>query len=262
MKRLFIPAIALLAATTLHAQQREGRIIYERTLQTQISIAGNPELERQLSKPRVNRFEVNFKNDQMTSLQMPDDNQDSEAGPGGGLTIRTVGFGSNDIVFCDFTRGVKIEQKEMFEKVYLVTDSIKMAKWKLSDETMDVLGHPCRKATSERIVKRTSMRMENGKMENKEVIDTSLAIAWYATDIPVPGGPEMQGQLPGMILQLEMNNGKLIYRAVEINAKATASALKEPTKGKKMTATAFTEERKKLTEEMRKNSGGIIRISG
>jgi GLPGLI family protein len=262
MKRLFIPAIALLAATTLHAQQKEGRIIYERTMATQISIAGNPELERQLSKPRINRFEVNFKNDQMTSLQLPDDTQDADAGSGGGLTIRTVGFGSNDIVFCDFKRGLRIEQKEMFEKIYLVTDSIKMANWKLSDETMDVLGHPCRKATTERIIKRTSMRMENGKMENKEVIDTSLAIAWYATDIPVPGGPEMQGQLPGMILQLEMNNGKLIYRAVEINAKATASALKEPTKGKKMTATAFAEERKKMTDEMRKNSGGVIRIGG
>jgi len=78
MKRLFIPAIILLAASTLHAQQKEGRIIYERTLQTQISIAGNPELERQLSKPRVNRLEVNFKNDQMTSLQLPDDSQDPD----------------------------------------------------------------------------------------------------------------------------------------------------------------------------------------
>ncbi len=261
MKRLFIPAIALLAATTLHAQQKEGRIIYERTMTTQISIAGNPELERQLSKPRVNRLEVNFKNDQMTSLQLPDDNQDADIGSGG-LSIRTVGLGSNDIVFCDFKRGLRIEQKEMFEKTYLVTDSIKMANWKLSDETIDILGHPCRKATTERIIKRTSMRMENGKMESKEVIDTSLAIAWYATDIPVPGGPEMQGQLPGMILQLEMNNGKIIYRAVEINAKATASTLKEPTKGKKMTATAFAEERKKMTDEMRKNSGGVIRIGG
>lgn len=262
MKRLFIPVMALLAATTLHAQQKEGRIVYERTLTTQISIAGQPELERQLSKPRVSRYEVNFKNDQMTSLQMPDDNQDPDAGPGGGLTIRTVGFGANDIVFCDFKRGLRIEQKEMFEKTYLVTDTIKMANWKLSDETMDILGHPCRKATTERIIKRTSMRMENGKMESKEIIDTSLAIAWYATDIPVAGGPDMQGQLPGMILQLEMNNGKLIYRAVEINAKATASALKEPTKGKKMTAVAFAEERKKMTEELRKNTGGVIRIGG
>ncbi len=259
MKRLFIPVMTLLAATTLHAQQKEGRIIYERSFQAQISIGGNPELERQLSKPRINRYELNFKNDQMTSSQIPEDAQD-DGSVSGNVTIRTMIAGGSDITFCDFKRGVKVEQKELFEKTYLVTDSFRMANWKLSDETIEVLGHLCRKATSERVMKRNSMRMENGKMENKETSDTSQVIAWYATDIPVPGGPEMQGQLPGMILQLEMNNGKVVYKAVEITGKASSSALKEPTKGKKMTAVEFAEERKKMLDELRKNNGGVIRI--
>lgn len=260
MKRLFIPVVCLLSVTQLYAQQKEGRIVYERTAQLQISIAGNPELERQMPKTRTSRFELNFNSDQMTCAQLPEDNTDDGGGSVGGTMVRTISFGSGDITFCDFKKKVRIDQKELFEKQYLVTDSLRRNNWKLSDETITILGHVCRKATSERVVKRRSMRMQDGKVENMEVTDTSEVIAWYATDIPVPGGPDMQGQLPGMIMKLEMNKGRLVYTAVEVNAKATASALKEPTKGKKMTGAEFAEEQKKQFEGIRKNGGGVIRI--
>ena len=47
------------------------------------------------------------------------------------------------------------------------------------------------------------MTMDNGKMERKEIDDTSIIVAWFTTDIPVSAGPEVQGQLPGLILGLE-----------------------------------------------------------
>jgi Protein of unknown function (Porph_ging). len=39
------------------------------------------------------------------------------------------------------------------------------------------------------------MTMDNGKMERKEIDDTTSMVAWFTTEIPVPAGPEVQGQL-------------------------------------------------------------------
>jgi GLPGLI family protein len=106
-----------------------------------------------------------------------------------------------------------------------------------------------------------TMGMENGKMERKEVDDTATLIAWFTTDIPVPAGPEVQGQLPGIILAYETNGGRTTYKALEIFAKPDLAAIKEPTKGKKVTRLQFTEETRKLMDEMQKNGGMRFRAN-
>jgi GLPGLI family protein len=100
------------------------------------------------------------------------------------------------------------------------------------------------------------MTMDNGKMERKEITDTSMIVAWFTTDMPVPAGPEVQGQLPGLILALDINNGRMVYKALEISAKADVASIKEPTKGKKVTPAEFSEERNKMMDEMQKNNQG------
>jgi len=74
--------------------------------------------------------------------------------------------------------------------------------------------------------------------------------------MPVSAGPEVQGQLPGLILALDMNNGRMVYKAVEISAKADLASIKEPVKGKKVTPAEFNEERNKMMDEMQKNNQG------
>jgi GLPGLI family protein len=81
-------------------------------------------------------------------------------------------------------------------------------------------------------------------------------VAWFSTDIPVPVGPEYQGQLPGAVLELDIANGQTVYQAIEVSPKVTASKIKAPKDGKKVTAAEFTQERDKLFEEMRKNMPG------
>ena len=137
--------------------------------------------------------------------------------------------------------------------------------WKLTGETQTILGHACQKATAQNIARRMQMTMDNGKMERKEVTDTSMVIAWFTADIPVPTGPEVQGQLPGLILALDMNNGRMVYKAVEISPKADLASIKEPTKGKKVSPGEFIAERNKMMDEMQKNNQGgngrnVIRI--
>ncbi len=103
---------------------------------------------------------------------------------------------------------------------------------------------------------RAVMTMENGEMKRQMLPDTTVINAWIAMDIPVPAGPEFQGQLPGLILELDVNNGQIVYRAIEISEKVNASNIKEPKGGKHITAAEFNKERDKTFEEMRKNMPG------
>jgi len=154
----------------------------------------------------------------------------------------------------------------MMERKFIVTDSIHKLDWKLSGETQTLLGHVCQKATTQRVGKRNQMTMDNGKMERKEIADTSNIVAWFTTDIPVPAGPEVQGQLPGLILALDVNNGRMVYNAIELSAKADVASIKEPVKGKKVTPDEYVKETAKMMDEMQKNNKGfgerrVIRVN-
>ena len=262
MKKIFFSALALLTIAVVNAQQKEGKLIYQRTMQMQMRIGGpGGGSENETPRTRTDKFEMNFANGQMILKQMEDEIQDDNFSSGG-MVIRTVGGGVDDVTFCDFEKARKVEAREFFDKKFLITDSIRRGNWKLSDETKTILNHLCRKATTQRIGKRMAMNMDNGKMERKEIDDTSSIVAWFTSDIPVAAGPEVQGQLPGLILSLETNNGRTVYTALEISPKADTGAIKEPTKGKKVTPDEFTKERNKMMEEMQKNNQGGNRIIG
>jgi len=261
MKELFFSAFAFLSITIVNAQQKEGKIIYERVTQLQMRFADHTGSESESMRPQSDKFEMNFANGQMILTTIEDEIQDDNMGGGGGMVIRTMGAGADDVTYCDFDKARKVELREFFDKKFLISDSIRRSNWKLSEETKTILNHNCRKATSQRIGKRMMMSMDNGKMERKEIDDTSTIVAWFTTDIPVSAGPEVQGQLPGLILGLETNNGRTVYTALEISPKANIAIIKEPTKGKKVTPDEFIKERNKMMDEMQKNNqGGNIRM--
>lgn len=169
--------------------------------------------------------------------------------------------GSNDVLYTNLETGKKTERRELMDKNFIVDDTISKLKWKMTGETKLILGHNCMKATATRLSKRTTMNMDNGVMERKEVDDTAAIVAWFATDIPVSAGPsEFQGQLPGLILELDVKDGTQIFKAVSISEKADLAAIKEPSGKKRYTAAEFKEEREKMLKEMNQNNGGGRRV--
>jgi len=267
MKKKLLTAITAILCLYGFSQQKEGKVIYERSMQMQMSIDDNGQGAQDILRTRTDKFELLFGNNQAL-WQLSDQETPAEEGPGGGVQIRMFGGGTDDISFYDLTKGTSTEQREMFDKKFIITDSIKKMNWKLTGETKTILSHVCQKATSQRIGVRMTMNMDNGKMERKEVSDTTALIAWFTPDIPVASGPaEYQGQLPGLILEMDLNNGKQIFKATEISAKADIASIKEPKSGKKVTRTEFRKETQKMMEEMEKNNGGggsgnrTIRIS-
>jgi GLPGLI family protein len=90
-------------------------------------------------------------------------------------------------------------------------------------------------------------------MKRTQMADTTTITAWFTPEVPVAAAPELSGQLPGLILELELNRGRVLYKAVEISPKVNAAAIKEPKGGKAITAPEFAQERNKVFEEMRRN---------
>jgi GLPGLI family protein len=270
MKKILLAASSLcLVGIVSQAQQKEGKITYERTTQMQIRFAGaNDEMERMIPKSRTDKFELTFGNNQSLWKQAEQENNDDNSAMdgGGGMQIRMFVAGSDDVMYCNFDAAKKVEQREVFDKKFIVEDSIRPLKWKLSDETKTVLNHPCRKAIATRLGKRTMMNMDNGKMERKEIDDTTTIVAWFTSDIPVSAGPaEYQGQLPGLILEMDINNGRQTFKAVNISEKADIASIKEPQGKKRYTPDEFKKEQDKMMEEMQRNNQGggqrVIRMN-
>jgi GLPGLI family protein len=259
MKKILIASASLLLMTSSEAQLKEGKILYERTFQLQIRIADdNPAMQNMIPKERKDKYELLFTENKSLWQPVEDENQSDEMnfGDGGGMRIVFRMPGSEDITFHNITEAKKVEQRELGGKNYIVTDSIRKLSWKLAGETKIILGYNCMKATSQRTQESMRMNMDNGKTTRERVTDTLNIVAWFTNEIPGSFGPEMyQGQLPGTILEMDINSGRSFFKAVEVLPKVDAAKIKEPSKGKKATPEEFAKEREKLFSEMQQNGG-------
>lgn len=249
-------------SAAVSAQMKQGTITYDRTSQMMMSFSAGPGghegMEQNIPRTRTDKFELVFANNQSIWRSAAQDDDDAGTfSSEGGMQIRMVVAGNNDEVYHNFDNAQRVEKREVMEKNFLVADSIRPLKWKMTGEAKTILGHNCMKATSSRISTSTRMNIDNGVMERKEVTDTSVIVAWFASDIPVTTGPgEFQGQLPGAILEMDISNGRQVYKATGISEKADVALIKEPTGKKRLTPDEFKKERDKMMEEMQKNMQG------
>jgi len=269
MKKIFLVAASAISLVA-GAQIKEGKVVYERTTQMgNVRFGGNlpPDVQAQMAqmpKSRTDQFELLFTPQHSLYQFLPTATADEGGGTfsGGGVTIN-MRMNTNEISYVNWSQGTRVDQREILEKSFVVTDTIARVQWKLSEETKPILNFTAHKAIGSSIVTRPRVTFENGEMKREVVTDTLPVIAWYTTDVPVPTGPNYQGQLPGLILELDVNKGQTVTRAIEFSPKVTTSKIKEPKDGKKLTAAEFTKEREQMMQEMRKNmpAGNVIRMN-
>ncbi len=101
---------------------------------------------------------------------------------------------------------------EVIGKKYVVEDTIQAIKWKILNDIKEVAGHICMKATT------------------VDAIRGHQIAAWFAMDIPLPFGPEGYQGLPGLILELDYNDGAQIVSADKIDVKKLTTELDIPAK--------------------------------
>ncbi|MDX2134203.1 MAG: GLPGLI family protein [Saprospiraceae bacterium] len=123
-------------------------------------------------------------------------------------------------------------------KTYLVEDSLRCPGWKILNDLKEVAGHVCMSASWVDTVKDQSM------------------VVWFALDIPSGAGPERLCGLPGMILEVDINNGALVVAADKIDfypVDAGKLALPAKPKGKKISEAEYQSMLVKYIAEKREN---------
>jgi len=126
--------------------------------------------------------------------------------------------GPDNIWFNDYEKDQSVMQKSVFGEIYLLNDSLSKIKWKLSNETREIAGFTCRKATG-------------------IIFDSVYVFAFYTDEITTSGGPMSLHGLPGMILGLTIPRMFTSWVATKIDLTITDEAkIKAPVNGKKQEA--------------------------
>ncbi|WP_443937046.1 GLPGLI family protein [Pedobacter sp. MW01-1-1] len=122
-----------------------------------------------------------------------------------------------NIIATNFNTQSSITQKDVYDDLFLVKDSVRKINWKITDETREIAGYDCRRA-------------------NAIIMDSIYVVAYYSNQIAVSGEPESFTGLPGMILGVAMPHENLTWFATKVTEVAVSDKeLLPPTKGKQVT---------------------------
>ncbi|WP_289872443.1 GLPGLI family protein [uncultured Duncaniella sp.] len=110
---------------------------------------------------------------------------------------------SKKVGSCSLTETLKIFNENklnhyegIFGDYYVYTEELPEFDWKISNETDEICGYRCRKATAE----------FRGRTWD----------AWYAEEIQISNGPLKFGGLPGLILKIEDEKKEHIFEAIQL----------------------------------------------
>jgi len=271
MRKIFLVlTVMLIAITGAFAQVKEGKLIFERKINMYRMIT-DPEMRARIPEFRTEKFELLFNEQASMFKTIPDeDAPDPFANSGGGGGDRGGRFNfrmPETATYTDITNQMQYESRSLFEKNFLIIDSLKPINWKLSEETKTIAKFVCKKATTMITPQQMNMRFGGGRNRNNQ--DTTAPakpkeeelVVWYTESIPVSVGPDAYAGLPGAILEVNSGNGGNVITALEFTAKYAAKELKQPTKGDKMNRAQFAESMKKIMEDMQRGGGmGGMRI--
>lgn len=161
------------------------------------------------------------------------------------------------ILFKDISTKSFINQKEIYGKTFLIKDSLSTYGWELENETKIIGKYTCYRAKGFIIIPKISKGFPGNtepKKEGENEKEQILVTVWYSTDIPIQNGPAKLWGLPGLILEVEMGNTKIICSKIELANSSKIIEIDIPKKGKLITQEKFDELMREKMEEMKSNS--------
>lgn len=138
-----------------------------------------------------------------------------------------IGAGRGSGIYYTNTKNdYRLNEKEAFGALFLITSKISDEKWVLDNQSKMIGNYLCYKATTVYVVK------------NSKGVFNHPVTAWYTLEIPVGFGPIGYGGLPGLIVELTVQEIKYSVTKVVLNPKKHFE-IKKPTKGKLVTEDEF-----------------------
>ncbi|RWX03696.1 GLPGLI family protein [Flavobacterium cerinum] len=271
----YVIYVALLAVFSGRAQDFQGIATYEsKTQMGEFEAEGGnitPEIaamvKEQLSKSFEKKYTLRFNK----TASIYDEEKQLSNGGGGGMDMQ-INFAGGGKQYKNLKDKVFITETEIYDKEFLIKDSLSKLEWKLENETKKIGNYTCYKATI-KIDKKPDTPDEDGKAAkainilgatNKDIIIT----AWYTPEIPVSQGPGEYWGLPGLILEVNDGSTSVLCSKIVLNPKEKIE-ITVPKKGKKVTQTEFAKILEEKTNDMMKMEEGgsddnkmIIKIGG
>lgn len=238
---LFWLSLGLCAAT--FAQKTEGTILFEEKMNLHRTLPPDAaDMKAMIPEFRIMKSELLFNANESLYRIVEEEDEEEEAGDG---QVMIKMQRPQAVFYRNFTNGRKTDQREFMGKYYLIEDPIGQTPWKVSGETREILGFNCMKAVWEDTT--------GGRQRT--------VVAWFAPDLPVPSGPVTFGQLPGMVLSIDINNGELQLTALSIDLKPLKKGeLQAPEKGEKMSQADFQKMMDDRIRAMGGSSGHGLRV--
>ncbi len=246
--KIKLSSILLLIPFFAFAQNNEGTIVYTETMKLQIDIPDEhrEQFKGMFPESTSSKKELLFSASESIYRDQKGQDKDEviEAGSEeSGMHMKMVMSRPDNQLYKNFEKQESYQKQDLFGRNFLVTSDIKDMKWKLINESKNILGFSCMKATYTK--------------------DDKLVTAWYSSEIPVNNGPSHYGQLPGMILELDVDDGQSHIVATEISLNNLADdAINPPKKGKKVSQEEYDkiaeEKEKEMEEEFGKGGGRMV----
>jgi GLPGLI family protein len=194
LSHTFSLLLILCLSNTLHAQLvLQGKIEYERKVNLRRQFDNDDYGERM--RNNIPQFSVNYFNLSFTEAK-------SSYVPGKEVEAPKYGWlvqGTDNAVLQDYRSGTVTASKQVYEQRFIIQDTQRHLRWRMSDELRTIAGHQCHKAVT-------------------RICDSVYIVAFYTEDIPVSGGPEQFGGLPGMILELAVPRLRTTWIATKVEA--------------------------------------------
>lgn len=217
---------------------KQGAVKYEEVAKLDIQIDNmTPEMQDLLPREHRNETVLYFNEDasRYENLAQNNDANIEEESEGGGMKIMISQ--PENIIYRDLKDQKIVAQKEFMTRVFLVESDFPKDEWKFTGKQKMILGYPCQEAN---------------RLRGEDTIS-----AWFTPAIPIPSGPGEYGNLPGLVLAVDINNGKRSINAKSIELGPIEPArLEKPTKGKKVSQDEYDAIVDEKTKEMGGEKGG------
>lgn len=213
MKKIFL--LALIANSYILANAQfilKGKIEFEKTVNQHKQMdAGDDNtfaatIKKTIPEYRHTYFDLVFSDGK--TIYKPGRETNEKSTPWG------EGPASANVVYSDFASEQTVAAKQVFDESFLIQDSLRKYKWRITGDTRKIAGFECKRATT-------------------VIMDSVFVVAFYTDEIVSQGGPESFNGLPGMILGVVIPRMFTNWYATKLELEAKDAALAPPKKGKK-----------------------------
>jgi len=245
MKTMLLSLIGSLIFITGTAQENtSGKVTYEVTAKIEVNLEGeSAQFANMLPKERKSQNILYF-TPEACLYQLNNEKQEEESvtTEAEGATVMVKMIQPDDKFYADLTSNKTMEQRDFMSRIFLIENSIDASGWKITGNQKLILGYPCQEAV--------------------QVKDSTTAIAWFTSSIPVPAGPGNYLGLPGLVLAVDIDNGDRTIMATSFEPGAIGKdILVKPKGGKKVSPEEYDRivaEKRKEMQEQYGGSGGIV----